>query len=202
MPYPNRTRKAALAALKTDALLLEAVEVEPRLKPILEEARKQKNVPGYHRIRTYLALKERMEPLVGWEAKDERLQTMQHYDAVLGMMSDLLPQDDVDIYPDGRPGGSRVAQSADPASPVGKFFHSVYEKGEADSGGELMEGKIKWQGRVLSAQPGDCFLVQLYSWVHGGETDRKLIPVAQMVNWIFYPSQAAWNRAGDAVFGS
>lgn len=102
MPYLNRTRKQAIAALKTDPLLLEAVEVEPRLKPLLEEARKQKNVPGYHRIRTYYALKKQMDWLVGWQAKDKRIQSQKHYDAVVGMMSDLLPEDDVDIYPDGK----------------------------------------------------------------------------------------------------
>ena len=69
---------------------------------ILEEARKQKNVPGYHRIRTYYRLKGCIEPLVGWQAKDGRIRTMEHYAAVVDMMSDLLPPDDVDIYPDGK----------------------------------------------------------------------------------------------------
>jgi len=56
----------------------------------------------------------------------------------------------------------------------GNWFHSF----END--------KTKWQGQILSAEPNNYFLIQLYSWLHGTPTDRKLIHFSEMVDWNFY----------------
>ena len=62
---------------------------------------------------------------------------------------------------------------------VGKFFHTF----END--------KIQHQGQILSAEPDDYFLIQYFSWIDGGTTNRELIPFSEMVNWIFYETEEA-----------
>lgn len=48
------------------------------------------------------------------------------------------------------------------------------------------DGKIEWQGYVVAqVQPG-WFMVQLYSWLDGRQTNRKLVPFEKMVDWLFY----------------
>jgi hypothetical protein len=96
-------RRKALRALKTNPLILEAVQIEPRLKPILDEAKNQRNVPGYHRIRTYYDLKAQACLLVGSSAPKPQIRTGKHFDAIVLTIGDLLPEDDVDLYPEGKP---------------------------------------------------------------------------------------------------
>ena len=56
----------------------------------------------------------------------------------------------------------------------GNWFHS------------FQNDKIHWQGQILSAEPDNYFLIQLYSWFDGTPTDRKLIHFKNMVDWKFY----------------
>jgi hypothetical protein len=63
---------------------------------------------------------------------------------------------------------------------VGRFFHSVKPDGET----------INWQGLVEGhvGGPKDLYLVQLYEWVMGGESDQVLVSSEQMIGWRFYDS--------------
>ncbi len=99
---PDPSRRKALAKLKSDPLILEALQLEPHLRPILDEAKNQKNEPGYHRIRRYYDLKKQAECFVGSLARDRRLKSSKHFDAIVLTIGDLLPEDDVDLYPDGK----------------------------------------------------------------------------------------------------
>ena len=58
---------------------------------------------------------------------------------------------------------------------IGKWFHSFEE-----------DGRVKWQGRIVSAQAEGLFLIQLYSWISGSPHDQKLIHIKDMVSWVFY----------------
>lgn len=88
--------KAAIARMRANALLTEVIYKEPRVWRLIDEAMKQKNTPGYNRIRTYYALKAQAETLVGWMSRNRDLDTMWHYDAVILTISDLLPPDAAD----------------------------------------------------------------------------------------------------------
>lgn len=83
----------AIGRIQKDAVLAEAVRLEPRLRPIIAEARAVKEYPGYNRVDTYVDLKMRAYSLVGLEAENRQLRTVRHYDAVMGAIDDLLPPD-------------------------------------------------------------------------------------------------------------
>ena len=57
---------------------------------------------------------------------------------------------------------------------VGKFFHRFQ--------GDV----IDWQGKVLARMKAGLYLVQLFSWLGGEETDQVFVTLAQMRNWKFY----------------
>jgi len=59
---------------------------------------------------------------------------------------------------------------------AGKWFHS------------FKEGYVHWQGQVLSAQPADHFLVQLYEWFMGQPNKQVIVPFSDMIGWTFYDS--------------
>ena len=90
------TKEEAIARMEADPLVAESVRIEPRLVPIINEARAQLAYEGYSRVRTYNALKARAYGLVGYEAERPELRTTQHYDAVLGAIEWLLPPDSID----------------------------------------------------------------------------------------------------------
>jgi len=72
-------------------------------------------------------------------------------------------------------GAGRAAQTkADGVA--GKWFHS------------FKDGHVHWQGQVLSAQPADHFLVQLYEWFMGQPNKQVIVPFSDMVGWTFYDS--------------
>ena len=50
----------------------------------------------------------------------------------------------------------------------------------------LEDGKPQWQGFIIGKVTEDTFLVWFYSWLTGGQTDGKIIPVTEMSNWIFF----------------
>jgi hypothetical protein len=78
----------------------------------------------------------------------------------------------------------RKTKSKDPL--VGKFFHSN------------SEGKLKWQGHVLSVLSNDgtqLYLVQLYEWFMGTPSKQVIVPMAEMVGWDFYDSSEDMEEA-------
>jgi hypothetical protein len=95
------TKKAAISRMENNSLLQQALDLEPKLKPIIEEARDQRNKRGYDRIRKYIELRNRTSKFVGWLAEDEKLRTTEFYDVVRETIDDLLPPDKSDLHPDG-----------------------------------------------------------------------------------------------------
>ena len=57
---------------------------------------------------------------------------------------------------------------------IGQYFHSI-EK-----------GKVKWQGCILSKPSKNMYLIQLFSWLSGEPTNRQLISIDKMKDWLFY----------------
>lgn len=66
---------------------------------------------------------------------------------------------------------------------IGKHFHS------------FKEDFIHWQGRILSSPSEGAFLVQLYSWFDGCETDQVFVKFDDMLDWKFYDTDVAMNTA-------
>ena len=100
-PTGDPARRKALQQLNSHAVR-SIVAMEPEIGRILEAAKHQKNEPGYNRIERYYQLRNRAACYVGWKAKDPLLKTTDHYDTIVGLIGDLLPADDVDLYPEGK----------------------------------------------------------------------------------------------------
>ena len=73
---------------------------------------------------------------------------------------------------------------------VGKSFHS------------FKNGIVEWQGRILGEPSAGVFLIQLYSWIDGRETDQKLIPFSEMQDWAFYASDEAMIAAYENKYAA
>lgn len=56
-----------------------------------------------------------------------------------------------------------------------KFFHSFLENGD-----------VHWQGKVVQECGDGFFLVQLFDWISGAESDLKLTNLQNMLGWSFY----------------
>jgi hypothetical protein len=69
---------------------------------------------------------------------------------------------------------------------VGKYFHSVKEDRET----------IQWQG-VITARIGENYLLQLFEWFLGGESNQLLFPAAEMTHWLIYDSAEEMNYHYD-----
>jgi hypothetical protein len=59
---------------------------------------------------------------------------------------------------------------------VGQFFHSI------------KDGRVEWQGAVLSNPEPNWYLVQLCEWGFGEPNVRRLVHISEMANWLFYES--------------
>lgn len=68
----------------------------------------------------------------------------------------------------------------------GKFFHSFGE-----------EGFVEWQGQILGQAPGGFYLVQLFSWMIGEESNCLLVPFSEMTDWYFYQNADAMKFSYD-----
>jgi hypothetical protein len=104
VPYPtgDRKRREALQQLHSNERLKEILTIEPRLRPIIEVAKHQENQPGYHRIQTYTRLKNQVSQFVGWFCSNPALKNDKDYSLVILLVGDLLPTDDVDLFPRGK----------------------------------------------------------------------------------------------------
>ena len=97
------TRQGARVRMGKNKLLKRIMRDNSIIRNIIAEANQQKNKPGYHRIRTYLRLRDDASNQVGWDATKCWSTPEDDYDAVIGTIDDLLPPDDVDLYPNGKP---------------------------------------------------------------------------------------------------
>lgn len=57
---------------------------------------------------------------------------------------------------------------------VGKWFHS------------FKDGKLCWQGQILSQEQDGFFLIETYDWVCGEAFSQQLVSFKDMVDWRFY----------------
>jgi len=62
----------------------------------------------------------------------------------------------------------------------GRFFHSVDE--------ETMT--VEWQGYVIGSPEPGWYLVQLFSWIDGEETNQHIVRFEDMKRWFFYTNLA------------
>lgn len=60
---------------------------------------------------------------------------------------------------------------------VGKWFHSFRGPNKHI---------VQWQGQVLSIQPGDLLLVQLFEWMCGMASNQELVKISDAIGWSFY----------------
>jgi len=59
---------------------------------------------------------------------------------------------------------------------IGSYFHTIENE------------DINWQGLVLSSPEPMYYLCQLFSWMDGSGSLRKLVHIEQMKDWLFYDS--------------
>jgi hypothetical protein len=55
-----------------------------------------------------------------------------------------------------------------------KFFHS------------FSDGEIIWQGKILSSLENNYFLIQLFEWISGEESIKKIVHIETMREWNIY----------------
>lgn len=75
---------------------------------------------------------------------------------------------------------------------VGKYCHSLLEK----HGIEYCE----WQGKIVGEIGTDYVLVQLFSWLDGSPTLKRLVPLFRLANWNLYDTAEAMNLAYRNVY--
>lgn len=97
------TKKDAMARFRANKLTQKIVRQERNVAQIIEKAKVQRIEPGYHRIRTYIDLRNEVELYVGWFAQNKALATTEAYDVIVSSIVDLLPPDHIDLYRDGAP---------------------------------------------------------------------------------------------------
>jgi hypothetical protein len=78
---------------------------------------------------------------------------------------------------------------------VGCFFHSFRK---TENGNKVVE----WQGQIISKESDRFYLVQLFSWIDGGDTNMQVIDIFQMTNWHFYHSETEMNDTYYRKYGN
>ena len=64
---------------------------------------------------------------------------------------------------------------------VGKCFHS------------LLNGKVHWQGTILSSPEPGWYLVMLFEWFTGSPNVCRLVRFEDMQDWLFYVDDEMMN---------
>ena len=59
---------------------------------------------------------------------------------------------------------------------VGCFFHSVDKE----------TGRAIWQGQIIGNPEPGWYIVQLFEWLMGEPSYRKLVNFEEMTGWLFY----------------
>ena len=63
---------------------------------------------------------------------------------------------------------------------VNKFFH-------------IMEGKhVKYQGRIIGYIGSGYYLIQLYDFIDGNPSYKKIANCEKMIDWIFHETEDEW----------
>jgi hypothetical protein len=71
-----------------------------------------------------------------------------------------------------------------PALLIGQCFHSLDE-----------EKQIQWQGQVIGNPEPGLYLVQLFEWMWGNPSVRRLMKIEDMLDWLFYENAGAMNES-------
>src|SRR5579872_2869454 len=82
----------------------------------------------------------------------------------------------------------KAAPKKDKDPLVGKWFHEI-KKENGDEG-------IGWQGHILGkveSEGTDFYLVQLFDWIVGNESNQFLVPLKDMLQWRFYNTSDEMN---------
>ncbi len=96
------THARLIAQVMSNERLQEAMDMEPKVRDLIEEATRERCVPGYTvQGRFFSYYKPLISNLVGWYARKKAVQEPYYYDAVYDAIYRLLPCDEYDIYPDG-----------------------------------------------------------------------------------------------------
>ena len=64
---------------------------------------------------------------------------------------------------------------------VDKFFHT------------FKDGRVEWQGYIVSEPHPGFFLIQLFEWVTGEASCQKLVRIDKMMDWDFYDTDIEMN---------
>lgn len=72
------------------------------------------------------------------------------------------------------------------SSLIGKFFHTWRDLQDEDYDIVRNGRAVSWQGQVIDQVGAQQFLIQLYSWWDGGESDQRIADISDMTEWTFY----------------
>ena len=87
------TKRKSINRLAKNHRVQEAMRLSQGLAHVIEDAVTQEYVEGYDSVECFLALMDRAEAYVGWDASNPDLQSSEYYDAVKDAIYDLLPPD-------------------------------------------------------------------------------------------------------------
>lgn len=71
---------------------------------------------------------------------------------------------------------------------VGRFFHTWRDPSDNDYDIIRNLRAVLWQGQIVDQVGPQELLIQLFSWLDGKETDKKIAVMADMHDWTFYDS--------------
>jgi predicted GIY-YIG superfamily endonuclease len=77
---------------------------------------------------------------------------------------------------------------------VNKFFHTWRD--QHGLGDIVRNGRaVLWQGRVIDQLGQQEFLIQLFSWLDGSATDKRIALMTDMFDWTFYENSIEMSAA-------
>jgi hypothetical protein len=77
---------------------------------------------------------------------------------------------------------------------VGKWFHSLKKDPRYP---RCVNGIVEWQGQIIGKPEPGWYLIQLYEWFMGSQTDQRLVPFAEMAGWLFYESDESMRYSSE-----
>ncbi len=99
------TKKEAVDRLNENEGMQRLLRIEPRLSPIVSQLIQIRAAKGYNRLQEYGRAKALVYYLVGDGAERPEIRDSESYDVLIQVISDLLPPDVADLYPNGFPEG-------------------------------------------------------------------------------------------------
>lgn len=72
---------------------------------------------------------------------------------------------------------------------VGLYFHTFNKLGKPSP--EYLE--MHWQGIVVGNPEPEWYLVQLFEWLNGTDSNIQLVTMQDMLEWKFYADKAGFD---------